>query len=443
MSTLNNSLSFGKHYILTSIMNNSRDDRFFNQLDSLLVKKRFDYTAELSLTENLLHISTYKLTSKNILKIVNDFIKSAKKSNFHEKRNLFEIVKLSNLPKDKLTKTISPELYSNLIELLGNVSHETNFLSVDFLILKITDNFILKNDNEKIKEHYIQLKNDILQKITYYNYNEEKNEKETTAMCWIDRILCAIINEEITPDDFISVIKKIFKTAPLSIYLKWKALHAVNYILLQSEFSTSSVLKTFKRYILTLIEAQYENITLTLDEVKDLLVTTLAKRTPSKEDFYYLFDVIKIIAKNNEDSRLYCLTLCKYIINHNSKQNIFCFRFIRKYFIDMLFDIINKPKENIKIKEEELEILITLFHVDTFFCFYRHDIFDKIVEILQTINNGKTKLNTVNFYRYCDVLDYMMSENDDIKNKDIIKILSVRNDDETKIRKYFTLSFAS
>lgn len=441
MNILSNTISFDKYYILTSIMNNNKDSRLFNYLDSEIVKKRFDITAELSLTENILHISTYKLTGKNIIKIINDFIKSTEKMNFLEKRNLFELVKITALPADKLEKIIPSELHLALAKLFSNVSRETNFLSFDFLILKIMDNLILKNNDANVKKAYTKVKKNIIDKLLCEPYYEEKNEKETTLLCWVDRLLYAIINEEIPPTGFVSLAKKIFRLTTKSLYLQWKVLHSVNYILLQKEFSTSSDLKVFKRELIKSIKNQYDYTNFTLEEVENLVVSTLARKNSCKEDFYYLFDVIRLTSQKSENNRFYCLMLCKYIINHNSKQNIFCFRFIRKYFIEMLFEIINKPKESLKIKEEELEVLITLFHVDSYFCFYRHDIFNKIVNILKSINNGKTKLSNANFYRFCDVLDYIMNENPDMFDENIIKDLSRKDDDEIKIKKYFSLAF--
>ncbi len=436
-------ISENKYYTLTSIINNNKDDRFFNQLDSLLVKKRFDDAYELSLSENLLHVSTYNLTSVNITKIIKDFINSAMRAKFYKKRNLYEIVKISTLPADKLKQSISNNLYRELADIFNNVSHETKCISSDFLILRIADNFVLKATDECIKVIYRRIKNDILNNLIHQQYCEEKREKETTVLCWIDRLLTAVINKEISPDDFIFLINKIFTLINKNIYSYWKVLHAVNYLLLQNEFSALNSLRKYKRDLIKFINTQYNNKDYTPNEVTNLVIKTLAKRFFCKEDYYYLFDVIKLTAQKSVENKIHCLKLCKYIINHNSKQNIFCFRFIRKYFIDMLFSITNQPRENIKIKEEELSIFIALFHVDTYFCFSRYEIFNRIVSILKTINDGKTKLNNANFYKFCDVLDFIMSENPDIKDYDIITKLSYNDDDNAKLKRYFNLSFSN
>jgi len=434
-------ISKNKYYIMTSIINNNKDERFFNQMDSLLVKKRFDDAYELSLSENLLHVSTYNLTSVNITKIIKDFIDSAKKTNFFERRNLYEIVKLSNLPADKLNLSFNISLYKELADIFNNVSCETKLISFDFLILKIADNFALKINNECIKMKFAQIREYILKKLIYGDYNEEKREKETTVLCWIDRILSAVINEEIFPEDFITLTKKIFNLTDKTIYSCWKVLHAVNYLLLQKEFSASKLLRSYKREIIKSINKLYNNTDFTSNEVTNLVVKTIAKRFPSKEDYYYLFDVLRLTSQKCIENKAHCLKLCKYIIYHNTKQNIFCFRFIRKYFLEMFFSMIDMPHENIRIKEEELSMLIALFHVDTYFCFNRYEIFSKIISVLKTINNGKTKLNNINFYRFCDALDYIMSENPDVKDYDIIKNLSCKDDDSVKLKKYFNLAF--
>lgn len=436
-------VSKNKYYTMTSIINNNKDKHFFNQMDSLLVKRRFDDAYELSLCENLLHVSTYNLTSVNIIKIIKDFINFAKKTNFFEKRNLYEIVKLSTLPTDKLKLSFNISLYKELADIFNIVSCATKLISFDFLILKIADNFALKINNESIKTAFVQIRKNILKKIINNDYNEEKREKETTVLCWIDRILSAVINEEISPENFVTLTNKIFNLTDKTIYSLWKLLHSINYLLLQKEFSASNTLRKYKREIIKSINTLYNNVDFTPSEVTNLVVKTLAKRFLYKEDYYYLFDVLELTSQKCIENKIHCLKMCKYIIYHNSKQNIFCFRFIRKYFIEMLFRIIDIPYENIRIKEEEISILIALFHVDTYFCFNRYEIFSKIISVLKTINNGKTKLNNINFYRFCDALDYIMSENPDVKDYEIIKHLSCKEDDVLKLKKYFILTFQS
>ncbi|MCM1323166.1 MAG: hypothetical protein NC218_03185 [Acetobacter sp.] len=432
-------VSSDKYSTLISIINDSKNNRFFSELDALLIKKRFENVYELSLTENILRTSSHNLTSSNIKKILNIFFKTTLTSDINEKRYLYEIVKLSNLPAEKLNRAINAEMLSTLISSLSTVSRETFFISFDFLILRILDNFILKYNNKLMLKDFINVKNNVLKKLTRDNYQIERNEKETTFLCWIDRILSATINEEITPNDFISINKKIFGLTHNTIYGYWKVLHSTNYLLLQHEFSANESLRAFKRELMRNIENQYTSFASNIIEIKELTIAILAKRTPNKEDFYYLFDTLKITAKQNEENMLYCIKLCQYIIEQNSYQNIFCYRFIRKYFIEMFYDILDNSFNNIEIMNEEIATLMSLFHIDSYFCFDRNAIFKNIIDVMKKMNNGQNKLNYSNFYKFCDAIDYIVSENIDVLTCNIIDYISYQDLNKSKIIQHFDL----
>lgn len=431
-------LSITKYTTISKILSNQDNRGLFNELDALLVQKRFDNAYELSLTENVMHVTGLELLSKNITKIINDFIKTFKSKKILDKRNIYEVVKVSNLPKRKLDLAINPTLYLQLNDCLASVSRETTFISCDFLILRILDNFLQKNSNKSIITVFSETKKQILKKIVDFEYTPEKREKETTFLCWLDRLLIAVINNEITILEYIILCEKILLLTTKTIYTHWKILHSLNYILLQKEFGGQKDLITYKRKIIRDIDTRYGSLNLNLEDIKNLTINTLAKKTPCKEDFYYLFDCLRITANNSETNKLFCLQLCSYIIERNTKQNIFCMRFIRNYFIQTLFNII-KITDSTKIKEQEITVLIKLFHVDVYFCFNRIDIFKNIVNILKTINDGQTKLTHHNFYRYCNALDYIMYQNTDIQYSDIVDYLCLKPSEKSKISKHFKL----
>ncbi len=432
-------ISSNKYSTLISIINNKSDSHFINELDALLLKKRFDNAYELSLTESILHVSSYNLTSKNIKKIINDFFKLSAIANLGDNRNLYELVKLGNLSSDKLERAIDADTHTNLINTLDNVSRETTLISFDFLILRIYDSFMLKSNVFRIKKEYAKAKHRLFKKLLTFNYDNERREKETTFLCWIDRLLYAVMNKEITASDFVLLCKKIFGLITKTIYFYWKVLHSVNYILLQQDFSSNPDMRLFKKEVLNSISNMYNIIDMSLDEVKELMASILAKKTPDKEDFYYLFDSLKITARKNEEYKLFSLKLCKYIVNFNHQHNIFCYRFIRKYFIESFFDIINNQISNAYIIVEEISALITLFHIDTYFCFNRTDILVNIIKKLKSIDETTTQISHHNFYKFCDSLDYIIYENRDILTPDILKLLKVNSSKQPKLSKCFRL----
>lgn len=428
-----------KYSTLISIINDKQDAYFVRELDALLLKKRFDNAYELSLTENIIHVSSHNLTNTTIKKIINDFLKTAAAIPITDNRSLYEIVKISNLTSEKLEKAIDFDMHKKLISVLDNVSHETSLISFDFLILRIYDNMMLKSSVLGIKKEYAKAKHNILKKIINFNYKKETREKETTFLCWADRILCAVINKEISPNDFVVISKKIFGLTIKSVYFYWKVLHSINYILLQQDFSANADLRTFKKEVLKKIDDLYNAVDMNIDEIKELTASTLAKKSPSKEDFYYLFDILKITSQKSEEHKFFCVKLCKYIIKSNHQHNIFCYRFIRKYFIETFFDILKNPISNINIKVEEISSLISLFHIDTYFCFNRAEIFANIVEKLKAVNDGTTKLTYHNFYKFCDSLDYIMSENMDIITPDFLKMFKIKHSEHPKLFKCFQI----
>lgn len=60
--------------------------------------------------------------------------------------------------------------------------------------------------------------------------------------------------------------------------------------------------------------------------------------------------------------------------------------------------------------------------------------------ILKSINNNTCRLTHGNFYKYCEIIDYIMAKNPDLCFPNIIDFLSANNDNKQKIAKRFKLT---
>ncbi|MBR5154802.1 MAG: hypothetical protein IKW58_03665 [Alphaproteobacteria bacterium] len=439
MNTEEKTLSNLKHFMVYNTINSTDNKKLYNKMDELLIRKRFSNIGELSYFENVFRIDMLLITDKDTLNIVSDFLKVYKNKNIFSKRELYEIFKISNLEEGKLEKLFNDAKFLKLYKGLEVVSRETLFISFDFLILRIFDNFIRKlSGKESFFDDIVRIKENIIKKIQSFEYKYDDKEKETNSLCWIDRILSGVIDREFSVDDFIDICNKIILTTTHTIYIYWKILNSAGYLLLQREFSASMKLRAYKTHINKIIERKYTLLNISKDELNNLAISTLAKDFPIKEDFYYLFDCISILSKKSQENKEFCLDLCDYILYYDTRYNIFSYRFIRKYFIEMLFDITNQF-DNISIKNKEILLLIKLFHTDQFYSFYKKDIFNHIATILKNMNNKTNKLTQSNFYKYCDMLDYLMYANSDLANIDIIDYLCNNNDNTKKISKHFQL----
>ena len=424
--------------LIEKIINQDENKKFYADLDTLLLKKCFDNIYELSLSENIIRINSANLSCRDILKILNDFFDSVESKRIYNSRELFEVVKLSSLSEKKLNRALNSDIYLKIADFLNIVSCETSYISQQFLILRSCDNFFVKNENNPIViAAYQKLMKKVINKIVSTNFLEEKKLKETTILCWIDRILTAVLCKDISIDDFILVCDKILSLTIYSIYLYWKILNSANYLLLQQDFSASKKLRQYKNSIEKIINQKYLNAKFSQEELQNLFISTVAKQKVQKEDYYYLFDAITITASSTQNDKLFCLNLYEYLITYNSKFKVFNYRFIRKYFIDALFSIINK-QDTITVQNKELQILIMLINMDVFFCFEKHRLFFTYINILRSIVFNGNNLNHNNFYKYCDILDYFLTINPDFTFPNIIEYLSTSYNKQ-KISRHFTL----
>lgn len=436
------SLSVKKYLLVKNLLNNSCDKHFFSKIDTLILSKCFDNAYEYSLIENIERINGCDLSGRDIFSIIENFMYSVEYKTIFNNRSLFELVKLSLLPARKLNKIISIDIYFKIATYLRYVSHEAKFISFDFLILRITNCFLLKikdfNDENLLKA-YLTLKNSIFKKMENFLYSPEKKDKETTFLCWIDMLLLAIVEKEIDVDCFICISKKILELSNHSIYIFWKLINSINYLLLQPDAPLFTSLKKYKTDLEKQIENQYTYIKLSSNDLQNIMINILAKQNIVKEDYYYFFDALTSVAKKSEKDKLFCIQLCEYLLYYSNKKNIFNYRFIRKYFTDTLLSLLNK-NDIMQIKIKELQIIIELWFNDLFFCFDKKRLLFALINILKSINMSAIKLNHNNFYKYCDILDYILSTGDDFNVSDIIDFLAFDNGNKAKISKHFKLS---
>ncbi len=434
-----NKLSLSKYLLLFNVLNDDNLKKIYNKYDELVLKKRFNTIKELSTTENILTIEENNLKYKDINKIIDDFIKKSRNKNFLEKRNIYEIIKISKLSKLKINRAISENKLLKIENIIRSIYIRTNYISFDFLILKIIDNLATKLNNPIIRNKYKALKKDIFRKlITFNEYNLEVREKQTSYLCWIDRTLTAALNYEITVSDFITLNNKIIKLVPNHLDTDWKVVNVVGYLSFQPNFSTCTSLRKFKRDLLKSIKNKYNAQYFTKENVEDLMVTTLSKQFPQKEDFYYLFDAIDLLFQKSEEEKIFCLNLCNYILYINNKQNVFCYRFIRESFLNMISKIIKFENSSVII-EEELRFILRLFNNTSFFYLNKKDLFHDIVYLLSKLNINKGDISRCKFYKYCDMLDYILSNNYDLFYPGLIRNISSSQDDVVKIQKRFQL----
>lgn len=274
-----NNISAKRYMLIRNILDSSENKKFYNEMDALLLKKYFDNAYETSLLEDMYRINSSDISNKIIFNFLDNFELSVKNGTILKTRHLFELVKISSLPTSKLKKTFTSEICKKIAILLTDVSHETILISNDFLILRVSDNLILNNESDKdIVKDFSTLKNSILKKMSSFSYSKESREKENTYLCWIDMILQKVIVKELSVTNFIQICEQIFSLTTHTVYLYWKILNSINYLLLQRDYSAHANLRKYKTEIEKIIEQKYINAQISIDELKNLLLTTLAKQ---------------------------------------------------------------------------------------------------------------------------------------------------------------------
>jgi hypothetical protein len=432
-----NKLQNDKHSIILDILSEDKYQDEFKKLNLLIMQKQFSNLSDLSIIENILLSKNNDLSKKDINKVVKNYISEDCSKILSKTRTTYELIKILNLPKQKTEKILNTNCFIDIINKSNILIENSNLISQDLSILRIIDNIFLRTTKFEIQNEYFKTKRNLINKLSTFNYKKEKKEKDVTILCWLDVLLNNLQESRISPDEYILITQKILDLTTPSIDVYCKLISSLNIILLEQKFSGKISLKNYRKYISRYMDINFSESFMEISDVRNILVDVLAKDTPSREYFYYLFDIIKNAGNMSIQTKYTSLVFCRFILEYNKKFKIFNLRFIRKYFIDMFFKLLDNI-DNIKIKEEEMNILLKLFHTDVFYNFYKKDIFDKMVKVVKMIGRLDKTSNTT-FYKYCDILDYILHTNKDINFPNIFSALSSCNVDQSKIFKRFTL----
>ena len=426
----NISLFQKKQLLFQKAISDDKNSSLFKYFDNLLINRRFQIAKELTHIEQILTIDVYNLQAKEIINIINNFI-----NNNDVNSNLFDIIKVSNLPDKKIINSIPKDILLSLVEKLDDVSRETYLIGIDFSILRAVDNFILKIKDSSLISKYQKIRKNILIKILSFDYSAQKDELESVYMCWIDRTLNSVMQHEFDICDFIKIYNKFLKIIPEDLNLYWKMVQNINYLCFQQEFDDCVDLRKFKRFILKQIKEKFENKDIDQSDFIKVLINTLAEPTINKEKFYYLFDMIKKLAENSKKDKLFCFDVIDYLIYINKKQGFFNHRFIREYFFNMVCDLF-ESENDLEIKEKEFYLFLKLFNLHNFFYYNKKEIIYRIGMLLSEIN--KSLLGS-KFYKYIDVADYIFANNKDVATTDFIEKISKNSINSNKIYNRFNL----
>lgn len=432
--------SINKYTLICNLINDKKLEKLFCLYDEKILKKRFDDAYELSMNENILTISTISLTNKDINKIVYNFIEDFDINDFIKNRYLYELVKISNIPSLRIEKVLTEENNKKLYDKFNIFLNESKFMSADFLLLRCADNFIIKTKDSVVKNTYKNFVKKTMIKLIKNKYSPETKENTSSVLCWFDRILCAAVNLDISVGEFISINRNILNTSFSHIDILWKCLNIVNYLSFHKGFYDIAPLRKFKREILKKIKNYYSLENINKEETLKTCIKVLSKNTANKEDFYHFFNMVKILAEKDDCSKEFAINLCEFTVYMDAKQNIFCYRFIRESFINLLNQLIKK-EDCTPIKEKELHLLINIFYNSPFFYIYKKDIFEKILNILISFPSKKNKGLQRKYYKYCDILDYIVANDKDLHTDNIIDKLASDKKNKDILKQRFDLSF--
>lgn len=425
-----------KQSLIYSIINDKNNNSFFKHLDNILITQYFRTAKELSQIEEILTIDTYNMSKKEVFDIINHFIYNSD----NKKINLFDIIKISNNQNNKIIKNLPKNILSNLGDRISNVSRETTLIGNDFALLKILDNFLKKNIDIVIQNKYIKIKKTILTKILLFNYTEQKNELDNSYLCWIDRLLLAVFNNEINIADYIKINKKLLYIIPEKTEIYWKIINSINYLSFNSEYNNASELRKFKRELLKSIKKKFDFYKPSRIETEKNLIKTLAEPFINKENFYYLFNMIKKLANNSFNDKYFCLNIIDYLIYVDQKYNFFNHRFIREAFFTTFFDLLNSF-DNMVLKEKEYYLLIKLLNIKYFFYHNKKDILSKMSALLCDFCSEKD-ISVCKCNKYIDAADYIFTNNKELIKIDVIEKISQNSFNYKKTYNRFNLYLA-
>lgn len=388
--------TINKYYNQLIIKN--KNNKLFNKYDEILIKKCFSYIHDLSETESILNIKTLALKPGDIKNIVECFITYKKTT----KTDIYNILRISNLARFRIEHSINEEDLLKIGKKVASVSHETSSICIDFELLRVMDNFISRSKTAHLKNYFNSIRKDILRKIMRFDYKEIIEERRVNYLYWINRILEAFLQEDLTVYEFVDFNKKIMYLLPDFMDLHWEIIRIANFLYFHPKYCCSSVLRRFRRNMIKIIKTKYNPIAINKDYVLNALFNTLSQQPVNKESFYYLFDLIKILSEKSTEDKLFCFNLLEYLVYRDERQNIFCYRFIREMFLKMLENILKKD-DDYRIKEREFYLIFILSENENFSYFYNEKISNFINFLMDSVSqqNNNTSYKKIKKYYKC------------------------------------------
>ena len=420
---------------ILTFQNNLSDFLLF---DNQLTKKRFSIIEKQSLVENYISSCYLNINQDVFDEIINNFIKKCYLKTFFDKPYIREIIKLTNNKMFSIDKKINIKKLHILVDKIQNLSLTTDYISHDFLLLKLTDNLIIKVKDANIRNVCKNIKKDIFCSFITKEYKTEKKEAERFCYCYIDRLVSACILNEINLNDFVCISKKILTVSDYNLSVLWKMVMSINYLSFNDLYDDSVELRKFKRDVLKKINEVLNISFFSKKEITEVVIRVIASEIYKKEDFYYIFDLLQNQIKTDSVNKLYYLNLIEYLIYSHHKRSIFHKRFIREAFFNLLVNISQNEDSSI-ILEKLLFININLFHIDIFYHFMKKEIIGHILFLLSKLNSSKKQISKQRFYKCCDVVDYILYKHTDLINEAQLKEMIKEREDKLKILKRFSL----
>jgi len=425
-----------KNYNIYKIIN-IENKKFNTNLNEKVIKRKCNNVASLSTNEIVLKNQKENISIKQCIKILKKFLDTPVDDNFIYKRNLFEILKISFFYKEKINLIFNLDNYLLLNDKLKNVSHETCYFSVDFIILTIIDNIISKCDNIDVIKIYKENKKNILNNLCIKNFIEEDKNREYIYVSWINRLSKELLIDEISPNQFINICKKIITTVDCYEYF-YENLYSILEYLIKNNIKNSNIID-YKNTIKDIIINKKIYTNIDVKKLENIAIYTLSNDVEDIKSYENLFYVIKNINLANHEIMEYVISLCGYILFYDKKYNIFYNKDIRRLYIETILFISNKNNFT-DLNVDILILLIKILHTDYFFTFNKNDLIKSIVDVLIKQNKSEIKLTMNNYYKFCDVLDYFIFNNYKTTNFEYINKLILNSSNIKKIFDRFQLT---
>ena len=209
---------------------------------------------------------------------------------------------------------------------------------------------------------------------------------------------------------------------------------------IENNHSNSLLITNYKKEIKKILSENTLYSNLNTKEIEKFCVSVLSsdiEENPNIEEFFF---AIKNINFNDFNTVKYIINILLFIIYFDKKYNLFYIKKVREGYFYTIDYILKKNNLN-ELNEDILTLLVQLLHIDYFFMYYRQYILENIVSILnKTVISGK-KLTTNNYYKYCDILDYFISNNIKYINCDFIFKVFENNNSIEKTLDRFKLTY--